>query len=311
MGDLEDIKRLLERIADSLEEIAKAIKAKDKERKFIKGTEEEKSESTETIDFVNDFSEIEEFLNSKGIRIKTIKEEEEYDEVLDRIALFMGNRFSQIKDLYKLIKRNLNTGRSFKMDLKRKRQDEISSITQLCNDFYEIAFLEEYKYFKSPQYILYARVNRIPKAIRFFSGGWLERYVKASIVEAIKSISHPLPVNYSYLKNPQIELPNGDDFELDVMFKIEDEIFWFEAKTGDYQRYINKYSKIANILGLDCEHAFMILTDITDEGAKALKSLFNMTVVRIDNFFETFKEHIKHLKPSSQEKEGESFEEFE
>ncbi|NPA14970.1 MAG: hypothetical protein GXO44_00300 [Deferribacteres bacterium] len=297
-----EIIALLERIANALERIAdSAGNGGSNKTALLKGSSasspaERKSECS----FVNDFSEIEEYLNSRGIRIKNIRPEGEADEVLDRIAFFMGNRFSHIKDLYRQIKRNLNTGRGFKIDLKDYRQEEIASITQLCTNLYEIAFLEEYKYFKSPKYLLYAKVNRIPKAINFFTGGWLERYAKSAVIEAIKSISHPIPLNYSYLKNPQVILPNGDDFELDLLFKIENEIFWIEAKTGDYQRYIDKYSKVADILQLDYRHAYMILTDITQTGAEALRALFRMYVVRIDDFYETFKEAIYHLKPAQE-----------
>lgn len=300
---MEEIKSILDRIAKALETIADYLIDKqvaiNKENKnsfyklsYIKTDENE---------FVNDFSEIEEFLNSKNIKIKSIKDEDEEDEILDKIALFMGNRYSHIKNLYQHIKRTLNTGKSFTLNLKNYKQEEIASITQLCNNLHEIAFLEEYKYHKSPQYILNAKVNRIPKAINFLTGGWLEHYIKVAVIKAIQSISHPVSVNYSYLKNPKIILPNGDDFELDIIFKIENEYFWLEAKTGDYQRYINKYSEVAEILKLDYKHAYLILTDITEAGAKALCSLFKMNVVRIDDFYEIFKEAIQHLKPKVEE----------
>ena len=95
------------------------------------------------------------------------------------------------------------------------------------------------------------------------------------------------------MQNIQIVLPNGNNFELDLVFAIGEDIFWFEAKTGDYQKYISRYSKIAKILNLDLSHAFMVLTDITDEGANALKSLFNMNVVKIDKFTEIFEGILK------------------
>ncbi len=303
MDDMKDIKIVLERIANALESIAHNLSAYRESNRNNEKFQKTQDCTQKSIDraiemkFINDFSEIEKFLNSKNIHIKSVRNENEADKFLDKIAFFMGNRYSHIKSLYKHIKRNLNTGRTFKLDLKNCTQEEIASITQLCTNLHQIAFLEEYKYFKSPQYILYAKVNRIPKAINFFTGGWLERYTKTAVIEALKSLSYPIPINYSYLKNPQIMLPNGDDFELDILFKIEDEYFWFEAKTGDYQRYIDKYSKIAKILNLDYKHTFMILTDITDSGAEALRSLFKMNVVKIDEFYETFKEVIQDLKP--------------
>lgn len=291
---------VLERIASALEKIANHLNSPIQTKahtyhNHTPGPHPPLDLSDEST-FINDTSDLEKFLNSKGVSIKHIREEDEADEVLDKIALFMGDRYSLIKKVYELIKRNLNSGRSFKLDLKNASQDEIGSITQLCTNLHQIAFLEEYKYFKSPKYYMYGKVNRIPKALNFFSGGWLERYVKTAILEAITSISHPVAANYSYLKNPQIQLPNGDDFELDILFKIEEEIFWLEAKTGEYQKYVQKYSKMSKTLNLDEDHAYMILTDITENSASALKSLFGMNVVNIDSFSETFKQAIQPMK---------------
>lgn len=299
---MNDLKDVLERIANALEKIANNLTEKSAQN-IVKNNNteinlENKSEIliNENKAFLNDYSEIEDFLNSKNISIKNIPDETEIDETLDKIAFFMGQRYSHINKIYKLIKSNLNTGRTFRLDLKNQPQEQISSITQLCNNLSQIAFLEAYKYYRSPTYILYAKVNRIPKALNFFSGGWLERFIKKAIIESIHKNSFPVPINFSYLKNPQILLPNGDDFELDLLFKIESEIFWFEAKTGDYQKYISKYSKMANILELDNNHSFMILTDITETAASALHSLFNMTVIKIDDFYQFFFDIIKNFK---------------
>jgi len=297
--ELNNIEKYLERIAIALEKISDKIDINPNDnvnRNLVNGGIDSKRVSNEEETFVeathkNDNSEIIEFLSSKNISVKTVKPEDEADDVLDNISLFMGERYSKIKRVYDLIKRNMNSGGSFRLDLKNLQQDEISSITQLCTNLHQIAFLEEYKYYKSPRFLLYGKVNRIPNALNFFSGGWLERYIKTVIIKTIDKCL----LSYSYLKNPQIELPNGDDFELDILFKIEDEIFWIEAKTGDYQRYVQKYSNVAKLLNLDYEHSFMVLSDIHTGAASALKSLFNMTIYRIDDFSVEFKENIAHL----------------
>ena len=49
-------------------------------------------------------------------------------------------------------------------------------------------------------------------------------------------------------------------------------------------------------MGLDNNHRYMILTDITDSATLAVSSLFNMTVVRIDNFYSNFLKIMKIFK---------------
>lgn len=49
-------------------------------------------------------------------------------------------------------------------------------------------------------------------------------------------------------------------------------------------------------MGLDNNHRYMILTDVTDSATLAVSSLFNMTVVRIDNFYSNFLKIMKIFK---------------
>ena len=99
-------------------------------------------------------------------------------------------------------------------------------------------------------------------------------------------------VDFSYLINPQVILPNGNDFELDLVFCVNDNFFWIEAKSGDYQQHITKYSRIATLLGLDYEHSIMVLTDIAPNQSDALTSLFGMTVYSLNQLEDGLKDTL-------------------
>lgn len=115
---------------------------------------------------------------------------------------------------------------------------------------------------------------------KLFSGKWLERFVLQTVQKSVIAVSAEVgkELDFSYLINPQIILPNGNDFELDVIFHVNGSFYWIEAKTGDYQQHISKYSKLSKTLGLDYNHSIMVLTDIKPEKSNALTSLFSMTV---------------------------------
>lgn len=178
----------------------------------------------------------------------------------------------------------MNTGRSFNLNLRNESQQTVADTTNLCTNLHKLAFLTEYHYQKSPAFQLHATPSTIPRALNFYSGQWLERFVKTQVVSLLRGKS----LKFSYICNVQVTLPNGDDFELDMLFEAEGEVFWLEAKTGDYRRHIEKYSKMAKIIGLDCSHTFMILADsaVTDNLTRDLSNLFGMTVVRIEKFAE-------------------------
>ncbi len=294
----EKLINVLERIAVALEKIASKETFSNS---IFDSSNEQVLEQSETINEIeneqtiqaNDINPIFRFLTARNIQVKTFQTDEEIDDVLDNIALFMGNRYTRVKKVYNSIKSKLNSGTSFRLDLKNVTQEEVSYSCQLCNSLHQIAFLSEYKYFKSPQFIINAKPNRIPTAINFFTGQWLERFIKTEVKKTIRKLKNP--VKFAYLTNPQIILPNGDDFELDVLFYIENEIFWFEAKTGEYQNYVDKYSRMAKLMQLDNKHSFMVLTEVNEQNCVALKKVFGMEVVNIESFSEKFQNAINHL----------------
>ncbi len=273
---------LLDRIANSLEKIAYAIESINftSERKVVEDLKNDEEDSEDRDIILTDF------LANRGITIKTIAPEQESDEILDKLAVFIGSRFSSVKSVLDIIKSNMNAGKPFKLSIKDLSQTAIADCTLLCTNLYSIALLTSYFYQKSPIYLIHAIPNTSPKALNFFSGQWLERFVKTQILSLLRERR----LKYAIINNAQISLPNGDDFELDVLCSVEESIFWIEAKSGDYQRHIDKYAKMSKIMGLDKSHIFLVLTDsaVSDVLAEDLTKLYGITVSRIEKFAEHF-----------------------
>jgi hypothetical protein len=230
----------------------------------------------------NDINPILRFLSAHDIEIKAFQADEEKDEVLDSLSQYMGNKYTHISRVYNRLKRSLNNARGFRHDLKHESQEVISYSTQFCSLLHKYALLTDYRYFNSPKFLITGKPARIPMAINFLTGQWLERFVKSTLLKATQGCDEAL--QFAYLMNPQIILPNGDDFELDVLFYLEGEIYWFEAKTGQYQNYVEKYARMSRLLNLDQEHAYMVLTDIDANTTAALTKLFKMQVLDVESF---------------------------
>lgn len=292
-----NIENILERIAISLERIADCLDENKKMKKNFPLNKEKILNDMDLIENIasisylpekeeeepSNFECIENFLSSRGIKIKTIPEEDPADDIINSLSEFLGNNYDSLKELLSKIKRTMQTGSYITLSLKNYEQKACSDVCQFCHRLYAIAFLEQYKYFKSPQYLIKAKTTTLPVAQNFFSGKWLERYVLLSVEAALKLIECQFSVklNFSHLINPQVILPNGNDFELDLLFCINDIFFWIEAKSGDYQQHISKYSKISKLLKLDEKHSIMVLADIPSAGTEALTSLFSMNVVSL------------------------------
>jgi len=226
------------------------------------------------------------FLDSKGIQIRQVPAEDSADQVIDSLSLYLGEHYDALSGLLGKIKRAMQNGLPIMESLKNRSQQDINSACQFCTRLHEVAFLEQYQYFRSPTYLIKAKPTTLPRAQRFFSGQWLERF----LLQKIKSVRSQLAaqvnghLDFEYLINPEVILPNGDDFELDILAAIGSSIYWIEAKSGDYQRYVEKYSRFSRVLGLDSAHSMMVLADVSDDRCDALSSLFSMTVCNLRSF---------------------------
>jgi DNA-directed RNA polymerase subunit H (RpoH/RPB5) len=282
--DNDEVKILFKRFAVALEQIASSYQGEASEQKQIVEALSnflpiKEVESGKDDDLVPD-NVLMKFLELRNIQVKTMPTVDAADDIINSLAEFLGKNYDALRDILAQIKRNMQFGGAFSLSIKKYSQKNISSICQFCTRLHEVAFLEQYKYFKAPQYIIRAKTTALPKAQNFFSGIWLERFVLLSVQKVVNLVSNELnqKLQFSYLLNPQIILPNGDDFELDLLFHINDCFYWIEAKSGNYQQHISKYSKISKILKLDYEHSIMVLTDISSEKSSALTSLFSMNV---------------------------------
>lgn len=282
-----EIRNFLERIAVALERIADSLERQPAPpvHKFP-GMETPFTSSSEPVDVKNKeegLAAIKEFLDARGVQIKTVPPEDAADDVINSLSDFLGKNYSSLQDLLRKIKSNMQKGGSITLSMKDYAQKDVSNVCQFATRLHDIAFLEQYKYSRSPKYLIQARTTTLPTAQNFFSGKWLERFVLLSVQRAVSLVAEEAgrEMDFAYLLNPQIILPNGDDFELDLIFHVNGVFYWIEAKSGDYQQHISKYSKMSRMMNLDYEHAMMVLTDIAPDKSAALTSLFSMTVLSL------------------------------
>lgn len=218
------------------------------------------------------------FLAKRGIAIKTLRTRQEYDAVHDEVALLLGSKYYSISPLLDHIKRTMQQGQTFNMNVAQYSQTAIADITLIGRKLHELAFLATYHYQKAPRYLVAARPSTIPEVQNFFSGQWLERY----IMRVFAGIGHDVQANLGEtILNPQIVLPNGDDFELDMLATANDRVYWIECKTGAYQEHIAKYSRFAQLLQLPASQAIMVLPDAHESLTQNLSRLFGMHVVNL------------------------------
>lgn len=227
------------------------------------------------------------FLAERGIAIKTLRARQDYDDVHNEIALLLGSKYYTVSPLLDQIKRTMQLGNMFTMNIGQHSQTAIADITLIGRKLHDLAFLTMYQYQKAPRYIVTARPNTLPEVQNFFSGQWLERYILQVFMGIGRDVQAQLD---EAILNPQIVLPNGDDFELDLLATANGRIYWIECKTGSYQDHITKYSRFAQLLKLPSSQAIMVIPDAHESLTQNLSRMFGMNVVNLGELHD----HLDH-----------------
>ncbi|MDB9314718.1 hypothetical protein PN462_16515 [Spirulina sp. CS-785/01] len=231
--------------------------------------------------------EIIDWLEAQNITVKTYRKADPKDSIFNEIALILGNKYNTVVTFYEQLKRNLSNGTNFRVNLKSKSQQEISDSTSLGYKLKNYTFLANYRYDRRNR-MIYATPQSLGQINNFFTGEWLERFVFLKVITLLSQTQK----DYQFLVNPQIILPNGDDFELDLFFLVENTPLWIECKTGDFQAHIAKYSEIRKTLNVAPKYSFMVILNIPEAQAMDVSKIYGIRILNQNNFLEVIAETL-------------------
>lgn len=233
---------------------------------------------------VADSIELRKWLLDRGIAIRQLGAESPFEESFDRIALQLGRDFEHLADFYQALKRSIGgNGVSKSIVLKNYPADRINRVVQFGDELLRNGFLKEFRYIRNSRSIQFAP-QADGRVGNFITGNWLERYVVITVSQHLRKLYPGRSIEV--LSNPRIILPDGSDFEIDVLIACDSIVLWFECKTGkDYPAYLTKYAVVARkVMQLGSEHAAMILLEeLNDSEKKNNKHVAGMSVLNLND----------------------------
>ncbi len=221
---------------------------------------------------VADSIDLQKWLLDRGISIRQFVSESPFEESFDRLALRLGRDFEHLSDFYQALKRRIGgNGASKSIAVKNYSADRINCVVQFGEELRRNGFLKEFRYVRNNRSILFAPQTD-GRVANFLTGNWLERYVVITVSQHLRKLYPGRTIDV--LTNPCISLPDGNDFELDVLIACDSIVLWFECKTGkDYSAYLAKYGVVAKkVMQLASNHAAMILLEELNESEKSNNS---------------------------------------
>ncbi len=115
-----------------------------------------------------------------------------------------------------------------------------------------------------------------PAIRQFFTGEWLEWFAMMTCLGYCQERGK----RFSCARQLMITLPDQDRCELDVCMLIDgQQPICIECKSGEYRQDIDKYLGLRKRLGLSGNSFVMCIAGLSDEHAKGLTAMYDLTFV--------------------------------
>lgn len=198
----------------------------------------------------------------------------------DEVAISIGSNLSVLKEVLERIRwAQQKEYASTTIHFGEKSAAEVRDISAFCQQLYDFSFVA--KCFHNHKENNVRLILQTAPAIRdFFNGEWLEWYALMSCLQYAKARKK----RFSCARNLKITLQNDESYELDVFMLIDgNQPVCIECKTGEFRQNIDKYLTLRKRLGIAGKNFIMCITGLSEEHAKGLSSMYDLTFTNEQN----------------------------
>ena len=230
-----------------------------------------------------------EWFKKQGIETKVDPTMMDTTGFFDEVAIHIGDYFNVVDSIIQQIKyiqsKKYNT---VKITLTKKSNKETKQIKEFCEMLYDYSFIARSSFDKKNK-VIYLTLQEIPKIKSFFNGCWMEWFVLIKLISLFKenNITPPL------VRSLKISFSNNDTNELDIFFiNKQKEPVCIECKTGEFRQDLNKYFSLKKKLNIKKENFILCVFGLSNEQAKGLTSMYEITLVNESTLIDQIKSLI-------------------
>lgn len=221
------------------------------------------------------------FLKERGVLVYEGQDDLNRNEAFDHLARHLGTHFDLLAPFYEKTKRLVASGRGSKFEIEHFNDAERSAAVQFGTLLHRHGMLKDFYYHRSPKKALRVIPTKDGKTGQFLTGGWLEIFVSMLLSKRLRA--HLSPAKYQMLYNVKGALPDGREFEADIMAVVEGRMFWLECKTGNWQDYSARFRGLVPTFGVDRNSAGLLLLRPPDSSTRSRATdMLDMTVLSLN-----------------------------
>ncbi|MEM8777641.1 MAG: DUF1887 family CARF protein [Cyanobacteria bacterium P01_G01_bin.49] len=212
------------------------------------------------------------WLKTRDIEVLSHNQTTEAEKVWDSIARERGRHddCQELVNLHNQIRKNADR---FRFNLSGKSQEAIRICTQYAHTLNQAGMLASYHYDSKNKMITGSVFSR-PDIRQFLNGGWFERYTYQQVSPKLAKQG-----KVDCLINPVVRFPNGNVYELDLLFLVDNQPFWVECKSGNHwNECLPKYCQRREVLGIDKKRSLLVSLELNEQSANNMTAMWEITV---------------------------------
>lgn len=219
---------------------------------------------------------IHDWFHKKQIRIQANLRGVDTTGFFDEVAMLIGAEPLLLKEVVERIRwAQQKEHSSTTIQLGKKTPDEAQAISAFCQQLYDFSFVAKC-FHNRPENNVRLILQNAPAIRDFFNGEWLEWFALMTCLRYARERQK----RFSCARNLSIRLQNDDAYELDVFMLIDGRTpVCIECKSGEFRQNIDRYLTLRKRLGLDGRHFVMCVVGLSEEHAKGLTAMYDLTFV--------------------------------
>lgn len=242
----------------------------------------EVAESAENFD-------VRSYFMTKGFAIDFSKENVCIGPV-ENLAFLVAVNYRSCKYFLKYIRENV-AKKCFHINysLSQASDSEKDVIVGLAEKFGEYGIISNVFYNRNTN-VINGMISSAPRIINFLNGDYLEFYGRAVAERVVKESAQKHGVDYEIYSNVIIS-KDAEKHELDIVFRVGENVFWSEIKSGKFSDFDN-YRKLGILMGVNPDRHILLTAEKSDEAAEVISWFYQFYVSNIENFKNKLEEMI-------------------
>lgn len=228
------------------------------------------------------------YFNSNGISIE-IPQETLTVAPVESLAFTIAINYPQTKAFIRFMRESITRKKfEFTYALTSHTLAERNAIISLAEKLNEYGLISNFFNNKTNN-TLRGTISTSPRCTNFINGDFLEMYARCVTVGVIKNAADKYCCDYELYHNILIH-KGTENHELDIVFRLGDQVFWSEVKSGKFNP--DEYRKLGLFMSLVPDKLVMLAAEKSNEAAEAISYFYEYYCANINTFKSTLNRMI-------------------